>query len=509
MVIKKIITNKLFIILIIFIFSFFLRLWTLNQMGKTWDEQFYVDQGYKFIELIKKGDFNNQYWYKDPDPPAVAKYIYGLAAHVDVNKILNCREEICSYDLTGARLMSALFSSFTSALVVAIGIRYISTIVGVVSGFIFSTLPVFLGLSQLATIESILIFFFTSTIYSFLILIEKFSVKKVILTGILLGLSIGTKYTNLIIVPVILAIYLFKYLSCGKKIKIREPILYFLPIFLISLATLFLIWPTPWFHLSDLWQKEYSIRFSSIANHPPPEIFFGRLMPVPIIYYFVYFFITTPLIILILFFVGLKKIFVSKKWILYSIALWFAIPFLQSFVNMRQHGLRYIVEIYAPLSIIAAIGFDYLLSHFTKKTATKLLFGIPVIIYMFIVLYRITPYYLDYFNILVGGTKGVYETKSFQIGWWGQGLREAGLFLSSNAPPNAKIGLAISPMHVFPPLPRLKVSKFKFGESYDYVVVNSCNVLREGFDDSTIRKIYKPVYYVKADGAFLVTIYKK
>jgi len=62
---------------------------------------------------------------------------------------------------------------------------------------------------------------------------------------------------------------------------------------------------------------------------------------------------------------------------------------------------------------------------------------------------------------------------------------------------------------VFPTLKNYNVSIFTPDKKYDYVVVNYYNILREGFDDSSIRKNYKPIYKVFADKAVLVTVYKK
>ena len=499
---------KIFCVVLVFVFAIFLRIWNLNQMGRTWDELFYVNQGHGLIDIISKGDFANSLWYTDPDPPAFAKYLYGIASHLDVNKIIPCENELCSYDFTASRLVSVLFSSLTILLVVLIGWEYVSFFVGVLAGVILSTLPIFLGLSQLVTIESILIFFFTSCVYSFLHLLKTFSIKNTVICGILLGLAIGTKYTNIILVPLFMWIYFIwtKYKASKDHKKLfNNKLLLLVP---ISIITFFVIWPIPWFHLPQVWEKIYSVRFSEVTSHPSPEVFFGRLMPVPIPYYFVYLLITTPFLIFLLFLGGLKKISDDKKWILYVFVAWFLLPFVQSFINMKQHGIRYIIEIYVPLSIISAIGFNYFIEKFKVKKL-KLVFLSFLVLYMLAILKNISPYYLDYFNIVVGGAKGVYQSRFFQLGWWGQGIREAGLYISNNARKGSKIGLAISPATVMPQLKNFDIKQYREDDVYDYIVVNHYNILREGFDDSKIKKAYNAIYIVWADGAKLVIVYKK
>lgn len=506
--------NKWFIIFLIFSFSVLLRLWNLNQMGRTWDEPAQAVDGYHFIKLIKKQDFGNPYWYNHTDHPPLTKYLYGLALHLDVanNTLIpspyyDFKTPTFHYDWTYTRLVSVIFSSLTVILILLIGWRYFSPFIGIVASVILSTLPFFLGLSQIATIESVLIFFFTASVYSFLLFLDKPTIQLLIITGILTGLALLTKYTNILLFPLFIWIYLLYFVYKNKKNewKYRKygKILYIL---IISLATFFLLWPMPWFHLPQVLDYNSKLR---ISKYSVPEVFFGRLMLVPKIYYVVHFLITTPLLILGLFLTGLKYISDKKKWILYTLIAWFVLPFIQSFYNFRQHGIRYIIEIYAPFSLIAAIGFDFIVSKLTKNIWIKILYFIPILIYMFIVLVRITPYYLDYFNELVGGPKGVYEKRLFQLGWWGQGIREAVLYVAKVAPYNSRVGLAVEPLTSVPPVNNLRMSRYEEDKSYDYILVSYFMVVRERFDDSRLKKNYNHFYSVLADGASLIDVYKR
>lgn len=526
-------------------------------MGTTWDENAQVVDGYSFIKILMQGDINNKYLYDHPYHPPLTKYLYGLVAYFDIedhkpsaHPILRADEPTFRYDYTYSRLLSVLFSSLSVIFIFLIGRRYFSPIVAVVGSIIFSLLPFFLGLSQLASIESILMFFFTASVYIFFRFLEDFTLKKTIIMGIVMGLALATKYTNALLFPLLIWVasiwYVHNKKSPFRKLIIKRTFL----IFFISLLTFFIVWPQPWFHFSEVLRLNYELRTSD-SKFSVPEVFFGRLIFVPKAYYLVMFLITTPTLLLILFFIGVfamsgsgvkdyfslkmfkrlvtdiskntetlfKRIFlfvdihpkykyVKKNWILFAIFAWFLLPFIQSLYNFRQHGIRYIVEVYAPFSIIAAIGFDYLSSKLTPSTRTKLILFIPVSIYMFIILLKLTPYYLDYFNIVVGGNKYVYENRLFQFGWWGQGIKEAALYVEDNAERGSKIGLAVVPIGVTPPLKSLDVSEYNNGTTYDYVLVSYFNIVRIGFDDSKVRSNYYPVYEVKADGAVLVTVYK-
>ena len=508
--------NKWFIILIIFVFSMGLRIWNINQMGRTWDEAEYVEPGYRFIELIKKGDLNNDYFFTTYNHPPLAKYLYGITAHLDTEKVLPNGNPVLRYDLTYSRMLSAITSSLAIIVVVIIGWQFGTLFVGVISGLILSMLPVFLGYSQLVTTESMVMLFFTLPVYIFFLLLQKYSLNKLLATGVLTGLALQIKQSNFMLVPLFIIMYFIWYFkakhSRTKFINSRAASIIY--IVLISIVVFVLLWPMLPFHAFEVFhihQKLWNVKFTPkiwLITLSPPEVFFGRLMLTPIFYYIVYLFITTPFLLLLFFFKGILIVFRKRDWSYYILLAWFLVPFILSVYSWRQHGVRYIIQIYAPLSILAAVGFDFIVSKFTKRDVFKFIYFLPVVIYLFIILFKITPYYLDYFNLLVGGTSGVYTNRSFQIGWWGQGIREAGLYLEKSAPKRSKIGLALSPIHVMPPLINLDVSKYSEEEKYDFVIVNYYNVLRERFNDYEIKKNYNPMYFVKADGASLVTVYK-
>lgn len=513
-------SSKILIILVIFSSSFILRLWNLNQMGRTWDEPSYVEVGYKFIKLIEKGEIKNNLFLKWADEPPLARYIYGLASVSNEKEINTNGNILFNYDYTYPRLASAFISSFSVIVIILIGWEFISYSVGIFSGIILSMLPLFVGYSQLATLESILFFTFTVSVYSFLRFLKSNTYLYSVISGVFLGLAVLSKFTNVLLIPLFIIIFLVwrKYLE-EKNIKVFGKVIVIL---IVSILTFISLWPMLLFNFNQIIISSFNLR-SSLGKNPSIEVFFGRLMHVPIFYYFVFFLITTPILILIFFLIGSRyiinygdisnKIKNSKrkaelKWIYYSLMIWFLVPFIQSFYNFRQHGIRYIVEIYAPLSIIAGIGINESIGRISSKVVFRILIVLLLIVYLISNLLKIAPYYLDYFNVLVGGTKAVYEKKLFLLGWWGQGVREAGYYLKKQAPRGSRIGLAISPIHVFPQSDDYRIYEYNPKDNYDYVVVSYFHIFREGFNDSKIKSNYNLVYSVKADGAILMWIYK-
>jgi len=217
--------NKLFLLTLIFLFSLTLRIWNLNQMGRAWDEPEYVEQGYRMIELIKKGDFNNSYFYTTYDHPPLVKYLYGLTAHLDVKRYLPSGEPILNYDLTFSRGLSAVVSSLAVVVVVMFGWQFISRFVGIVAGIILATLPFFLGLSQLVTAESWVMLFFSAAVFSYMLLLKDYSLSKLIITGVLTGIALQVKQSNGILLPLFVLLYTAWFLRTkkGKKFSFVDP----------------------------------------------------------------------------------------------------------------------------------------------------------------------------------------------------------------------------------------------------------------------------------------------
>lgn len=539
---KKI--SLLCVLICLFSASVGIRLWTINQAGRTWDEAAYVERGHTFLELARKGDFINSYWYKNADAPPFARYVYGLASYGDIKGHDKYGKPVFHYNYTYSRLASITLSSLSVVLVTAMGWEFFSPVIGSVAGVILALIPFFLGLSQLATLESFIMFFFTAAFYSFIRLMKKVTFIRIFVTGIAVGLALLSKYTNIWLLPIFVWTYAVWYFYTGRHERKRFVNKQVLLLFPVVALTIFLLWPMPWFHIKEVLAASYNWRIVG-SKYSVPEVFFGKLVLVPNVYYVIMFLITTPLLLLLLFVCGLlfisnknkkylakNQVHITRKiikgipslflfsqnrhnrsfqrqWMYYGLVIWFVVPFIQSFYNFRQHGIRYIIEIYAPFSLIAALGFDYLAAFLVKRTFWKSILFLPIIGYLFIIILRISPYYLDYFNELVGGTKSVYEKNLFQIGWWGQGISEAVYYVDSHSLCGDTIGAAVVPLTSIPPVSCKRIEQYNKNQKYTYVIVSTFNIAREGFDDTLIKKEYKPVYFVMADGAKLVTVYER
>lgn len=504
--------KKVLIVLIIFSFSLVLRFLTLNQMGRTWDEHALIERGYIDLQLAKKGNFSDPYWYKYPDHPPLANYLYGLASPLDLKGYTlkpvfqaypyNKGQPIFRYDWTYTRLVSVFFSSLTVITVVLFGWRYLSPFVGVAAGVILATLPYFLGLSQLITYETFTAFFFTAGVFAFFEFLCSKRLRFLILAGILSGLVLEVKQSNILIFPLVVGLYTLRFAKSKKKPTLREILLHCSLFGLLSIITYIAVWPMPWFHLSQFLSYTHNAWLTMSQSNV--ELFFGKVHHVPIAYYLINLLVTIPIGVLVLLFFGIKNVFKEKTWLLVSIFLWFAFPFVQSFYPLRQSGLRYIIEIYPPLCLLAGVGLDQVKNH--RK---KLIVSVVLLVYLLITLSKISPYYLDYFNELVGGTGTVYKYHLFDLGWWGEGEKAAASYIRKHARQGSTIGLALDPVHTMETFPRFEFLPYDKTKTYDYVIVNYFATIRGGIDETPIKKNYTLIFTVFADKAELIHIYKK
>ncbi len=500
--------NKWRIALLIFLFAFSIRLATIDKIGKTWDEGAYVEIGNRYVELALKHDFSNAYWYLQSDHPPLARYIYGLASTLD-SKIIEGKV-IFNNSYTASRIVASFMGSLTVLFIVFIGYKYFSSFVAISSGLIFALIPFFIGLSQLGTLESPIMLFFTATVFFFLEFQSKPTNKNLIFTGLLLGCSLLVKQSNVIIIPLLVLIGIIRN-TTDKKIKLNNFLSDAKSILIISLIaflTCFVLWPMPFFHLSELFYVQNKMWVHAVKL-PPPEVYFGVLRLVPKQYYLVMFFITTPFLLLFLGVLGGIKVLLNRKFVMIVILIWFLFPFLQMFYSFKQHGVRYIIEIYAPFALLCGIGLEFISEKLSGVKYIKAITLSFVVFYLFLILGKITPYYLDYFNEFVGGNNYVYQHKLFQMGWWGQGIEEAAKYISRNEKKIVTVAVdGPQPASVMPRLWNIKTVYYNRNSTFDYVIVPYFNVVRLGFPEKELTAHYRKIHSVMIDRAELVKIYK-
>lgn len=203
----------------------------LRFMGVDWGF-FHPDEGkyVSIVEFFSNGDFNPHFF----NYPTFFPYLIGVTSFL-LYKIHLIQGSYTDIIIVG-RFLSAFFSTLTVYVCYLIGKEVHSEETGLLSAFFFTFSRISIINAHFSTVDSPLTFFFTASVF-YMIKNSKeiYNFKYQILTGILIGISMGTKYTAGILIVPLTTIYVFnKSLNISRKLKQ----LFFVLIIIISTFSL-------------------------------------------------------------------------------------------------------------------------------------------------------------------------------------------------------------------------------------------------------------------------------
>lgn len=473
--------KDILIILAIFLFSFGFRLWNITKHFEVWDETAVVRVGEIYINSIKSLDFSENTWKLNKEHPPFSKYFYGASRIVTLNSDYLSNNIDQDFPLgrrySLQRILSAFVGSITIVLLYILASKFYNSKIALISSLILSLTPHYFAHSRVATQENFVSFMTLVTVcfFFFALRTRKLKHRFYIISGVLLGLSIATKYNSLFFLVLFLLLTLSEF---GRRfLKSRFLILKndLILIPFLALGTFYAVWP--W-----LWPDPVGRFLSSVSRINGSryfEYFLGQFpSPHSWYYFFVYLFATTPPIILLgVFLFGIKFIFKRGKYDFWFL-MYFLTPLMATFSPLKMDGIRYIFPIYPAMAIISGVGFYFLIDisgKFIDSTYKSIVeFATPVIVFgiLFMTILIYHPFYFDYYNIFFGGPSGVYKNRLFDFGYWGEGLRDGMNFIYKEDPDiRKKVYLKILPVHVLPPYKNNTVYVDEI-EKADYVIIN-------------------------------------
>ena len=482
------------IILSLFLFSLGVRLTDVNTVGETWDEAAVAGVGSEYLQLIAAGDFSEESWALNREHPPVAKYLYGAT------KILPATfPSVASWDTeylpgkqyTVGRLFSMVLGSIAVVFVFLLGKKMYDWRIGLVGATVFSLLPPVMAHTKIIGLETPLMLWILVSVYFALH-------SRWVLAGLFYGLAIATRFNAFLFGPFFLILaWLYqdrlsihaRLKTLFQKKKTPQWVSTFSPafvIFVFAFVVLIFTWPWLWHNpIGNLWES-----MTLSADAPMKEWFLGTLQAPPFYYYDLYFLATTPPLVLFLFGAYAWKLVKEGTREDVLLLAYLAMPFIAVFIPLKQDGMRYLFHLYPALALSAAVGLLYILDRgqrFFSDTSHRVLFllsGSFVLLTTALSSASVHPYYLDYYNSFFGGQRGVYEHRLFEIGWWGEGVREAVLWVNEYAPEGSSVNYAFSPGHVAPALREdLRLSKGPIDE--EFVIYNT---YADWYEDITVRQ---------------------
>lgn len=217
--------------------------------------------------------------------------------------------------------------------------------------------------------------------------------------------------------------------------------------FIVGLAVFVLLWPAMWVDPIGSLARVFSLASTYASEGHDSRIFFGGLIydigQSPANFYpLVYLWRTTPVTLLGLGLVLLALLLTRRlplnpeRWRLILVLLSFSVLFTLFLSLSAKKFDRYLLPVFAPLDLVAALGWVAGLealqgwtsrwSAAIGRTSAALLVSIILLVQGYGVLQGY-PYYLNYYNPLLGGGKKAPDV--MMIGW-GEGLDQAARYLN-------------------------------------------------------------------------------
>ena len=278
--------------------------------------------------------------------------------------------------------------------------------------------------------------------------------RDLLISGVAAGLAWLTRSPALFLLPyagLVMLTGLSGDWKCRNRIDLRSgwsiarPYLGWIG---LGLATFTLFWPAMWVRPLEIGRIMYLVTFKMAAEgHDLPLFYAGRIVtgdPGILFYPVTYLWRTTPVSL-----IGLLLAAVALAWpapaLLRSKArgpLVMLVLFGILFTVFMGFGAkkfdRYLLPAYPPLDLVAGAGWFAAATWFHRQRHLALRLAAPVILIVAISGQLISaglahPYYLGYYNPLVGGARAAEET--MMVGW-GEGLDQVAHYL--NRQPDAE-----------------------------------------------------------------------
>lgn len=422
-----------------------------------------------------------------------------------------------AYALYGVVLASVLIGIFFYWIYMSYGF-----FPAVVATITFATTPLFWAESHYNIKDIPLLAFFFIAIWTSYKGFIKHSLKWIILSSVIAGLALGTKFNALFIIPIILS-WSFMYLLTQNNVNKKKYgkwwwVIWVYP--LIMYGVLVVGWP-------QLWEDPIG-GFLSVINYykevgtnidytPTFRTLFG-FSTYPLFWIIV---TTYPLVLglgiigIIGWFITFKK---TKDYLPLLFILWLFIPVMRASLPNTSifGGVRHIIEYIPALSFLAGFGAYVLLSIIPSRLRTiSSLFLLFLFIPFIITLIKLHPAENVYFNSFIGGLSGA--KKANLTGW---GNTDGGIYkkavewINQNAEKEAHLAVGFSELADFY-LPEfrddLKADNLFSGylQRGEYIIALTHNSELE----HTYRMLYPetflvPLYEYKVDSVALIKIWK-
>ena len=300
--------------------------------------------------------------------------------------------------------------------------------------------PFHIGLSRLMHLDGLLSSFMLLSVITFLGALYRNSYRLLALSGVAAGLAWLTRSPGLFLIPFLGMVSLVEWWLNTRERTFWQTVLFMLIWGVIGLITFGLLWPAMWVDpLGSISRVLGAATSYAAEGHLKPTFFNGEVYggdPGAIFYPLAYLWRITPITMIglpIALIAVVYQIVVTKRknermslslrtlLILLIYALLFGL-----FMNLGAKKFdRYLLPSHVPLLLVSGIGWGYvglLVRGAAARPLRKALLGVILIGAQAVFALPTFPYYLSFYNPLMGGSAEAAD--AMMIGW-GEGADEA------------------------------------------------------------------------------------
>lgn len=427
---------SIFIVILLLAITFIVQIYSANHDCQTVDEGVYISTGYTY--------FTNRESKLNIEHPPLAKLIAASPLLFIQPKITDAAKEFIkkndqyyfaheflynSNNNADKIIFWARFSFILITILLGIVLYFFtkklfrSELAGIIALFFYSLNPDIIAHGHLATNDLLLTLFFFLTAICTYNYFAKPNLKYLLFLILSLSAAIATKFSGLILVPILILIFVVQGLLNKELIK-----KYWLDFAKIAISCLLLI--TAFYCAVGLsFHDLFSGIIIQLSRGGTPAYLFGHISQTGWWYYLpVAFIIKTPIAILVILAILIIKSRISNYKKYYILVLFPVVLFLASLLGHIDIGLRYLLPIYPFIFLaMSSIATNLLL----KKLYFKIIFALLCLWYL-VSFTTITPHQLTYFNEFVGGPKNGAKFLVDSNIDWGQDLKRLKTYLTKN-----------------------------------------------------------------------------
>jgi len=434
----------------------------------TTDEIKWLERSLKFLIFAKQGDY--QRTFRAPHPGVTVMWLgsggllHEYQSQTDRIEKLGDKLETREFyqgiiDNPLENLVSArIFMSYAHLVVLLLAFwlswRLIGWLPSLLAFLLVAFDPFHLALSRILHLDALLADLYLLAVLAVISFLFQRRFYDLLIASFAAGLCWLTKSPGFFLLPTAALLFLIDFWSASRQQTAAPPpkMLWdytwrFALWVLIAASVFVLLWPAMWVNpLGVLLEILASASGYAAEGHSSPIFFNGQIFPTgisgPRFFYFyplTYLWRTTPVSLL-----GL----LAAAWAFFSKQNLFSKPgvrrtFFSLLITVLVFCLamnlgskkfdRYLLPVYAPLNIIAALGWTALALWLKQRLPALFARIVPAALLMLLIVFQvwsslsIFPYSLAYYNPLLGG--GRKAPQVMQIGW-GEGLDQAAMYLN-------------------------------------------------------------------------------